>query len=96
MRRPTWRRQFGKIGRRRCRLAEMRRHILGGVGGAIGGAACQFLSRRAAIAAHQRAHFIEAGIDHVLGLGHAAACARRGAPAASAARRMRPEAQISL
>ena len=64
-------------------------------GRALGGAAGELVGGRPTVAAHQCAHLVEARVQHLRRRADAAALAARR-PAASAARRMMPEAQISL
>ena len=88
-------RKAGRVRRRRRRRAEGRRGVLGAVATSGTRTAPPARRRRARPRRQQRAHLVEAGVDEVLGVVDPALRGEPAAPA-SAARRMRPEAQMSL
>ena len=80
MRRPTDGGRVARSGGGGAGGPRKRRGVLGGVGRAVLGAPGELVRGRAAGAGDQRAHLVEAGVEHVLGGGDAAAA---GDPPAS-------------
>ena len=65
--------QGREVRRRRRGRPKQCRRVLGGVGSAVFGAAGQLVRRRATRSGNQRAHFIQAGVQHLVGIGEATA-----------------------
>ncbi len=89
------RRELRQVGHRRRVVADVRRGVLRGVGLVVGVPLGQLVGRRRRRALDQGAHLVDVREHDVLGIVQTAAFAASRRPAASAARRISPDAQMS-